>query len=644
MFNRLLPFFLVLCCARLAQAQISAGGSPLALSGGANADAALAARPPAWVYPAPDLKVWLAEDAKQSGPLRFAAPITTDISPALQGAWSDLPDGGRVWQFRGAMEGALGVVLLFDRFRMPKGGRFFAYTPDGRVVRGAYTEQSNSESGKFTIGPLPGEEFVLEYRLAADAADEGEIWLNRIDYAYRRFEDTESALSTGFGASLSCHINVNCPEGADLQTEKRGIARMLMVFSNGTGFCTGSLIANTSETPEPYLLSAHHCQLIGLNPMFDQWAFHFDYEAPGCANPAAEPAFKSVLGCQRIAFRDETDFMLLRLNPIPPSYGVYFNGWTRSAAPPATTSFIHHPAGDIKKVSRDAKAPVIHPNTINWGPGFGISPVNTHWRTQPETGTYQPGSSGCPLFTPSRLIFGQLHGGSYVQGNECVVNAAFFGRFDLSWDQGAAPGARLREWLDPANTNKMSQQGYQQPPPPAVHAISGVVRTWKGDPMSDVPVRLSGSATQNTHTNGDGYFQFSNLPAGGDYQIAPELTENPLNGLSTFDIVLIQKHILGQELFDSPWKIIAGDTNSGNTLTPFDIVLIRRLILGIDDAFPGTPSWRFFPKTLTFSNPDNPFADAPFPSDISISNLSADMNAIDFIGVKIGDVNGSAQY
>lgn len=644
MLNRLLIFFMLLGCAPMLEAQISEGGRPLALSTDANAAAALAARPPAWRAPAPDLKAWLAEDAKQSGPLRFAAPILTDIRPDNQGVWSDLPDGGRVWQFHGKLEGALGVVLLFDRFRLPAGGRFFAYTPDGAVVRGAYTPQSHSESGKFTIGPLLGEDFVLEYRLPAHTDDEGDIWLNRIDYAYRRYDDTESVLSTGFGASQPCNININCPEGAALQTEKRGIARMLMVFGNGSGFCTGSLIANTSGTPEPYLLSAHHCQLIGLSPQFEQWAFHFDYEAAGCDNPAAEPTFKSVLGCQRIAFRDETDFMLLKLNPIPPSYGVYFNGWTRSATPPATTSFVHHPLGDIKKVSHDAKPPVIHPNTINWGPGFGTSPVNTHWRTQPETGTYQPGSSGCPLFTPSRLIFGQLHGGSYVQNNECVVNAAFFGRFDLSWDQGSAPGARLREWLDPNGTDQMTQTGYQQPPPPAVHSISGVVRTWQGDPMAGVTVKLSGPVAQTVQTDGNGYYLFSDVPAGGDYVIEPERLTNPQNGVTTFDMVLIQKHTLGQEFFDNPWKIIAGDVNSSNTLTPFDIVQIRRLILGIANEFPSTPSWRFFPDSLTFSDPANPFADAPLPTHIVADNLAADVNNADFKGVKIGDVNGSASH
>lgn len=590
--------------------------------------------PPAVVLPALDVQKAREEDARTPGPDRFAAPVAADISPENAGTWTDLPNGDRVWQCALQSPGARGLVLLFDQFRLPPGGRFFAYSPDGQRVYGAYTERSCTPSGKFTIGVLPGETARLEYHEPASAKGQNVIHLNRVDVAY------EAAGLLGFGDALPCNVNVNCPTGAAWQTEKKGVARILMVFSNGTGWCSGTLIANTSGTGEPYFLSAHHCQLIGMNPDFDQWRFDFDYEAPGCNNPLMAPVPKSILGCERISFRAETDFMLLKINPLPSNYGLYFNGWTRSTTPAAFTTFIHHPIGDIKKITVDSGAAVLQPTTINWGP-FGISPANSHWKTIPDIGIFQPGSSGSPLFNPNKRIVGQLHGGAVDTGDQCIILSSFWGRFDLSWNQGADAQSRLREWLDPTNLNPASQNGYPQPVA-ATASISGNIQTHWGAPMAGVQVNLSGDATATAYTDTLGNYTFASLPTGGDYTVAPVRDTNHLNGVTTFDLVLITKHILGLEPLDSPWKIICADANKSNSVTTFDIVEIRKLILGIYDDYPNNTSWHFFTSAATFPNPANPFSGSLPIQNIQISNLQADQTGVDFKGVKIGDVNNTA--
>ncbi|MCB0545841.1 MAG: hypothetical protein KDC70_20100, partial [Saprospiraceae bacterium] len=99
--------------------------------------------------------------------------------------------------------------------------------------------------------------------------------------------------------------------------------------------------------------------------------------------------------------------------------------------------------------------------------------------------------------------------------------------------------------------------------------------------------------------------------------VTPELYENPLNGVSTYDLVLISKHILGLKAFDSPYKWIAADVNKTNSITSLDVAEIRKLILGIYSEFPNNTSWRFIDKDYSFPNPSNPFFPA-FPEDISI--------------------------
>lgn len=112
-------------------------------------------------------------------------------------------------------------------------------------------------------------------------------------------------------------------------------------------------------------------------------------------------------------------------------------------------------------------------------------------------------------------------------------------------------------------------------------------------------------------------------------------------GVSTLDIVLVQRHILGAELFNSPYKMLAADVNRSGSITTLDIVLMRRVVLGIANEFPGNNIWRFISAAHVFSDPSNPFAD-----NVAEPPMHFDLMALDyygeFIAVKVGDVNGSA--
>ncbi len=173
--------------------------------------------------------------------------------------------------------------------------------------------------------------------------------------------------------------------------------------------------------------------------------------------------------------------------------------------------------------------------------------------------------------------------------------------------------------------------------------IQGLITTEEAEPIKDVEVNLNSNSgfDDDFVTENDGIFTFNNVPAGGDYSITPIKDINPLNGVSTFDLVLITKHILGVQYLDSPYKIIAADANNSSTVTTFDLVILRKLILFIDDDFANNTSWRFIPKVYEFPNPQNPFEES-FPEIINLNNLSTDIDNPDFIGIKTGDVNGNA--
>jgi hypothetical protein len=93
---------------------------------------------------------------------------------------------------------------------------------------------------------------------------------------------------------------------------------------------------------------------------------------------------------------------------------------------------------------------------------------------------------------------------------------------------------------------------------------------------------------------------------------------------------------------NSPYKRIAADANRSGTITTLDMIQIRKLILNIDTQFANNTSWRFVDAAYSFPVATNPWFEA-FPELISENNLAGDVLDADFVGVKIGDVNGSAQ-
>jgi len=178
--------------------------------------------------------------------------------------------------------------------------------------------------------------------------------------------------------------------------------------------------------------------------------------------------------------------------------------------------------------------------------------------------------------------------------------------------------------------------------------VAGALKTEMSDGVEEGTVNIDGTSTfappysyfDLSDANGV-YVVANNVPLDATFVIAPEKDDNPLNGVTTYDLVLISKHILGIEPLNTPYKMIAADANKSGSITTFDIVEIRKLILGIYTDLPNNTSWRFVDKSFSFPNANNPFQ-TPFPETISIADAMANQLGEDFAGVKIGDVNSTA--
>ena len=172
-------------------------------------------------------------------------------------------------------------------------------------------------------------------------------------------------------------------------------------------------------------------------------------------------------------------------------------------------------------------------------------------------------------------------------------------------------------------------------------SVGGAITNEEGESVQNVMVAVNDTLTPPAMTGPDGNFVFQALPLGNDFTVSPEKNANLLNGVTTYDIVLVRKHVLGVQSLGSPYKLIAADVNKSSTITTYDMVEMQKAILHVVDEFANNSSWRFIDKGYVFPDPANPFA-APFPEIYNINNFQGNMNQVDFVAVKVGDVNGSA--
>ena len=170
--------------------------------------------------------------------------------------------------------------------------------------------------------------------------------------------------------------------------------------------------------------------------------------------------------------------------------------------------------------------------------------------------------------------------------------------------------------------------------------VLGNIYSSRGLPVRSVEVELEGSNMPIELTNEDGRYKFPRMPSGGEYMVKSYKNDDPLNGITTLDLILIQQHILQTRLIEDPFDLIAADVNKDGRITGADLVELRRLILGIIPNFTKNTSWRFVDKNHEFDNPENPLLEF-LPEFYEIPVLEEGRMRVDFTGVKIGDVNGS---
>ena len=333
------------------------------------------------------------------------------------------------------------LSLHFSDFFLSENAKMFIYTD--KEVTGPITQKQNNPDNFWATIPYKGEEITIEINVPKAEANKSRLIVSKVFLGYA---DISGEYFGSPGSSAACNRNVACPEGAGWDNERRSVATINL---GGGSLATGVLIMNACGTNIPYLLTADH--ILGTNSTVGQYVFQFQYWSTDCATNTGYHDNIQYNGSQLRARHAESDFALLELNQIPnPNLEIFYAGWSRSSQPATSATGIHHPKGDLMKISRDIN-PVI--------PVSFFGGAADHWRAIFDQGIVQPGSSGSPLFDQNHRIVGQLSGD---QNNACPTtnNPCFctqtpigeYGRFDFAWTGGGTNATRLSNWLDPGNT------------------------------------------------------------------------------------------------------------------------------------------------------------------------------------------------
>ncbi len=353
-----------------------------------------------------------------------------------------------IWQIGFSAPNASSLNFLISELVLPNKAEMFILSKDGRIIHGPITS-----------------DMIYDGIYSSDIIESNEvmIYVKSDIKKYKIFNINIHGVCQGipkpiidlreFQDAADCNFDINCPQGNGWQNERDAVA---LVIKNGEKFCSGALINNQCQDLRPFFLTAFHCldsdmnnQLNATEKNLSIYSFRFKYESgtPSCPGISTGSQGNWIIysGALFRAANAASDFALIELNgSIINQPNIALAGWDRTTTIPTTTTIIHHPKGDAKKI------------TIDFQPAIQSSLDGVQcWQLQVDNGATEGGTSGAPYFDQNKRIKGQHKGVNDALLPVCDRVNKFGGRFDISWTGGGTNDTRLSNWLwasSPPNT------------------------------------------------------------------------------------------------------------------------------------------------------------------------------------------------
>lgn len=390
-------------------------------------------------------------------PFRFGKGFDVEIT-LNDGAWCNV-DKGRLWSMEFQSKGAYSINFVFDQFFLSDNAKLYAANADGTMLYGPVTSKQNTKNGFYLTDLISGDNVTIYLYEPDSEKGKCKLKVKRVVHAYKNLFSTMAY--GNLGGSESCNNDVACFPAWDDESD----AVALVLLSNGTEWCSGSLLMSANQSFRPYFLSAFHCLDDPYAPdgslsateisNAENWMFKFQYKMLSCGGNAVT-AGVTYNGATFRAAWNASDFSLMEMNNSPFGDSQFtWLGWDRSGNTPTSGTGIHHPAGDVMKISFETN----QFQTSSWGG------TDNHWLLAFDDGVVQKGSSGSPILDQNDRVVGQLHGNQNYNPNMsfCSQSRAEYGRFNNSWTGGGTNNTRLSNWLDPCTSGAMTTNTMRSP-------------------------------------------------------------------------------------------------------------------------------------------------------------------------------------
>jgi len=421
----------------------------------------------------------------------YGKMLPVDIDLITQSTVKYLSDSSKLFLMKVSSGSAYGMQFYFDKFQLPDSGRLFFYNSEHTMILGHFSSFNNRLDSSFGVQNINGDTILIEYFEPKNVAFSAKLHINKIVHIFASiFDKSGPWVDTNDGPSGPCEINVSCSN--DWAYESSSVALILIPNedpsnNNYVGWCSGALINDVASDGHPYFLTAAHCypatydhnnadgSVTEVTQDLKDWIFIFNYDDPNCSGDGStvnSSLAHSLTGATllKIDQSNTSDYLLLDLSlgitsPATAKstfsdWHVCYSGWDRSntvLAPSPPYKGIHHPHGDVKKISTSETQATI--TSFRNGQSTGLD----HWNVVWSEGVTEQISSGSPLYNTDHRIIGQLHGGR----SSCSISTSplgtqygplepdYYGIFATSWFNGD-----FAHWLDPQNTGATSISRY----------------------------------------------------------------------------------------------------------------------------------------------------------------------------------------
>jgi hypothetical protein len=302
-------------------------------------------------------QVLLDEDAANKGvdiPFRFGKGFDVNITLS-DGSWTEV-ENGRLWSMDFESEEAYSINFVFNDFYLPEGAELYITNKDETTLYGPVTSEQNTENGFFLTDLVEGDNVTIYLFEPSDKQEQAALTIKRVVHAYKNLFPNK--LYGRYNSSGTCNNNIEDFPAWYLESD----AVALILLQGGDELCSGSLLMTADQSFRPFILTAFHC--IDINPINGSlstaeisgaanWMFKFQYKRSTYTGNSQTSGITYNGAAFRAAWNN-TDFALMEMNASPAGDARFsWLGWDRSGNTPTSGTGIHHPSGDIMKISFD---------------------------------------------------------------------------------------------------------------------------------------------------------------------------------------------------------------------------------------------------------------------------------------------------